>query len=195
MKALWEGKEELCNALLKSSTAKIVDSSVNIEEMDPGGAGVVSIRIGGDALQFGPNETAIKWLASNECADGAFIEYDNGTLRLHIVELKSKLDTQKWKKAKSQFKGMFLRATAIRSILGFEDFESVTCYIAYCEDAVTPRMQSNPILLKRTIGDGKDISNLDDWKTRTISMDNNVSAKVVDIVRDAAGNSTHNLAA
>ncbi|GAA0618233.1 hypothetical protein GCM10009422_11970 [Brevundimonas kwangchunensis] len=195
MKAAWEGKDKLCKLFLKEKTVQIVESSLIVEEKDPGGAGSIKIQISGDALQFGPSETAVKWLASNECADGAFLEFSENGLSLHIIELKSKLDTKKWEKAKSQFRGMFLRATAICSVLGIGELKNVTCYIAYCEDAITPHLKSNPILLKRTLGDGGLTSKYDDWTKRTVNITDAVVANVVDVVRDNAGNSTLDLAA
>lgn len=190
MREAWGGKTERAEAVLKDGTLRLVEDRVDIDEVDEAGAGVVSLEVAGEAICFRPDPTATKWLKSSQCADGAFFEFVDGRLRLHIVELKSKLTLKKWSAAINQFRGMFLRARALSAVLGFDRPDDVVCYIAFKEDDLTSQIDSNPILKKLLLGrDAK--GPLIEWRGGEIELDVGVLVPFVRIQRDDQGNSTH----
>ncbi|MCW2272696.1 hypothetical protein GJ654_01220 [Rhodoblastus acidophilus] len=117
------------------------------------------------------NKAPMVWALSNRsCAEGAFVSFDESGFHLHIIEMKSKLTYNEWIKALKQLSGMYLTAIATARILGIYSFNSIRCYIAFKEDAITPNRDADPVLLKTFVGTENIASGVDQWSSGMIRL-------------------------
>lgn len=188
-----EAAKFACASRLKPAVGTVATGDAVVIESDPNGAGEVRFSSASTFLLVKPAEISTKWIIESKCADGAIIEFKNDGVHIHIVELKSKLDTQKWDHAKKQILGMFLHVSALLGAIGIERFKSVTAYVAYKEEAITAFLQTNTIALKRRVGAGKPLVSGADWRAGTIALCDLEHVKVVNIQRGADGNAAYSL--
>lgn len=144
------------------------DSDVSVEEVEPNGAGVATFTVSGDYILIKgccSSASQIIWLSEQKCADGCIITFPKeGHVEIRIVELKSKLGPDAWKKAQSQFKGMLLNCIAFFGFLGEQPAEiKVDCYIVFKED----KLSNIPILNKAFTGFA---TGLETWDSPTLSL-------------------------
>lgn len=128
-------------------------------------------------------------LKVKNCADGAFVTFDEDGAHLHIVELKSKLTQSTWSKAAVQFEGMFLTSLATARLLKISNFKSVTCYIAFTQDKMAAVTTANPTLLKTLVGRPEGLGAGVAWDRGEMKLPFEVEAKIVKSQRDLHGDS------
>ena len=168
---------------------------INIDETSAEGSGTISFSTSKFALSYQnrTNKPPIHWLLQGKCADGAFIIFDEDQAHLHIVELKSKLIPKEWKKACEQFEGMLLNSFAMAGIIELSVFDSITCYIAFSEDAISVSHNASPVLYKNLPGMVPQRHGLTEWLTSAVTLLSKYKANLIKIQRDAGGNASYNL--
>jgi hypothetical protein len=141
-------------------------SNFHFEEKNVAGAGKAVFSSSAPCVVMrATNQAPLLWALDNrKCAEGAFVTFDDAGCRLHIVEMKSKLTQGTWAKVLLQFNGMYLSALATARILGIESFTSVTCYIAYTEDAMDPKKSPDMIFIKPFVGAPNPVARATEWE-------------------------------
>jgi hypothetical protein len=128
-----------------------------------------------------------------KCADSAIIEYEEDGLRVHIVELKSKLTPTEWAKVRLQFLGTVNNLYAIAGISRLPAPKKITCYIAYKQDDMDNIIHSPSSILKVPVGGSKSLGGIEDWKSGYIDLMDHKAVSIVKILRDTSGNGTATL--
>ena len=165
-------------------------SYIKITETDPAGSGTVTFTCQSRSIVFSPNEKrSLLWIKDEQCADGAFVIFDEKGAHLHITELKSILNFKKWTKALNQFCGMFLSVTSAVRLMQIRDFTSVTCYIAFKTERMVGLASTSPSLLKTPVGSGA-VSPQIPWDREIIHLPFHTAATLKKIKRDASGNAS-----
>lgn len=162
--------------------------SFSIEEKKIGGAGKASFSSTAPCLMIKAKDQApLVWAFKNrKCAEGAFLTLDDdGSCRLHILEMKSKLTQGKWAKAMLQLSGMYLSALAICRIIGISEFKSVTCYVAFKEDAMSAAKSADMIFMKSFVGVENPIGGADEWQKEEMELPFSATATIRKGQRDA----------
>ncbi|MCY1369321.1 hypothetical protein D9M69_563550 [compost metagenome] len=135
------------------------------------------------------DQAPMVWAFSNrQCAEGAFVTFDNDGCRLHILEMKSKLTQSEWAKVIRQLSGMYLTALAACRILGVNEFKSVVCYVAYKEDAMSPSKSADSIFIKTFVGQRNPVGGSDTWSTGSVKLPFGIDASIQKGQRDAHHN-------
>ncbi|MBD8689341.1 MULTISPECIES: hypothetical protein [unclassified Rhizobium] len=129
------------------------------------------------------------WSFSNRnCAEGAFITFEDDGCRLHILEMKSKLTQGEWAKVLRQLEGMYLTSLAVCRLLGIHDFKEVICYVAYTEDAMSANENADMIFMKTFVGVENPVGGDDEWIVGRLGLPFDVIAKLKKGVRGADKN-------
>lgn len=187
---------ELCKPFLKlvdRNKCKGHEAEVEIVEKTASGAGTITITVGQPCLVFQPGREPTKWLAHTQCADGAFIVFEEDGSHLHIVELKSRLTAAEWDHARKQMEGMLVNAMALKGVINIPDYTKVICYVAFKKDDILPSKTASPITLKVGVGLPFAVAGTEGWLKGSITLLNKFVATVVKIQRDAEGNGAHSL--
>jgi hypothetical protein len=186
---------ETCKSALEHFVAEyvyIVDEKklFSIEEKKQGGAGKAFFRSDKPSLVLKAKDQApMVWAFSNrQCAEGAFVTFDDDGCRLHILEMKSKLTQAEWAKVTRQLSGMYLTALAACRILGVTEFKSVVCYVAFKEDAMSPSKSADSIFMKTFVGRRNSVGGSDAWSTGVIKLPFDTSALIQKGQRDVHHN-------
>ncbi|WP_408913632.1 hypothetical protein [Brucella pseudogrignonensis] len=169
---------EECKAALSHFVPEYVyfidkPKSFSIEEKKAGGAGKAFFSSATPCLMIKAKDQApLVWAFKNKkCAEGAFLTFeDDGMCNLHILEMKSKLTQGEWAKVMLQLSGMYLSALATCRLLGIISFKSVTCYVAFKEDAMSPAKSADMIFLKSFVGAENPIGGADEWQTGKMEL-------------------------
>jgi hypothetical protein len=166
------------------------EADIEITEADPAGSGTVTFTHPARSIVFAPKEKrSLLWIKDAQCADGAFVTFDDDGVHLHITELKSTLNFGKWFKAINQFCGMFLSVTSAARLMQIRDFASVTCYIAFKADRIVTSASTSPALLKAPVGTAATAPRTS-WEKEEIQLPFKTTAILKKIQRDALGNAT-----
>ncbi|MBB5577713.1 MULTISPECIES: hypothetical protein [Rhizobium] len=162
-------------------------ANFHFEEKNVAGAGKAYFSSNAPCVVMrATNQAPLLWALNNrKCAEGAFVTFDADGCRLHIVEMKSKLTQGTWAKVLLQFNGMYLSALATARILGIESFTSVTCYIAYTEDAMNPDKSADMILIKPFVGVPNPVGGATEWEKERCLLPLNQAATIRKTQRDA----------
>lgn len=169
--------------------------TVEISEKATGGAGTITFNVSLPYLAFRAtdNNPPMHWLAASKCADGAFVLFDDEQAHLHIVELKSKLTAKEWKKVKLQFEGMLLNAMAVAGVIELSHFSSVTCYIAYAEDAISVEKNASPVFYKNLPGTSAAAPEIAEWLAEQLTALDKFKMTLIKLKRNSDGNATHSI--
>lgn len=167
------------------------DAPVSIEEVEPAGAGSVTMKVTGDYVVVRPKSGThqIIWLSDSKCADGGIVAFKNSTtVSIHIVELKSSVNLRRWEEVKSQFNGMLLNSLALLRLGGIQiDVNEVKCYLAFTKDKITAQISASPVLQKNMPGLNNSMTGKD-WNSPIIKLPLGLSATFSKHQRDADGN-------
>lgn len=160
------------------------------EEKKRGGEGKAFFVSAAPCLIVKANDKApMVWAFSNrKCAEGAFIKFDHDGCHLHILEMKSKLTQGEWAKVLNQLEGMYLTALAACRVLNIAEFQSVTCYIAFTEDAMAPDQSADMILMKTFVGEENPVGGDDEWSKNQVPLPFDVTAGLKKGLRNAQSN-------
>lgn len=150
----------LVNELFNKDFITVLDKPRNkfyFEEVKTGGQGKCTFETKTLTIKIKAKDQApIVWALKNKkCAEGAFVKLlSNGETSLHILEMKSGLNSSEFSKVLEQFKGMYLSALSIISLLRIQEPKEIYVYIAYSTDKITnPNLNpSNPAASKVGIG-------------------------------------------
>ncbi len=162
----------------------------SITETNPLGAGSATFQAENAIVIKADMSAPLLWsLAQRKCADGAFITFDEAGMHLHIVELKGKITPKTWAHVLMQFEGMYLTSLAVSRLLQISDLQSVTCYVAATEDAVSNPVEesASPTLLKGPVGKPKTFGGLEQWLQSSISLPFAAQAVLVKGWKDNTG--------
>lgn len=162
---------------------------VEIVETAQGGEGRAIFQVQSPAIIMRTHRRPpLVWgLKNPKCADGAFITFSEHGAHLHIVELKSRLTLGEWKNVILQLHGMYLAAVAAAHLCSISAFETVTCYVAFREDATAPMGSATPILLKTAVGMSKPLGGGQEWSVGEMEMPFGAMASIAKAQRDADG--------
>jgi hypothetical protein len=165
-------------------------NSFFIEEMRPLGAGKAFFSASSPFLVIkAKDNTPPVWAFKNrKCADGAFLTFDSDGCHLHILEMKSRLTQGEWAKAMLQLSGMYLTALASCRLLGVFEFKSVTCYIAFKEDAMSSNESADMIFMKTLVGQENPLGGVNEWTSNKIELPFRTMALIQKGQRDGAHN-------
>ena len=180
------------------------NQEVVFEEKAKGGEGTITFQVEHPCIAIRPDSKTppISWLASHNCADGAFVSFTPDGIELHIVEMKSRLGPSDWEEVKIQFIGMLYNALALKGVTHMPEFSSITCYIAFKLDRISVETSPTPISFKRGVGiasiktqspaiQSKSIS---DFRSGNVDIASQ-SVRLVKLQRDQNGNATLSLKA
>lgn len=160
----------------------IVDPNVqfSLEEKKQAGAGKAYFSAATPTLVLKARDQApMVWAFSNkQCAEGAFVTFDDSGCRLHIIEMKSKLTQTEWAKVMRQLSGMYLTALAACRVLGIIDFQDIICYVAYKEDAMAADKSADPIFIKTFVGRRNPMSGSAEWTAESMDLPLGVRAQI-----------------
>lgn len=165
------------------------NTSFYIEEKKAGGEGKAHFSSAAPCLMIRAKDQApLVWAFRNrQCAEGAFLSFDaDGECRLHILEMKSKLTQGEWAKVMRQLSGMYLSALATCRLLGILEFKSVTCYVAFKEDAMSPAKSADMIFMKTFVGMENPIGGADEWQNEKMELPFATTAEIRKGQRDAS---------
>ncbi len=114
------------------------------------------------ACRFGEGVRAIRWrlqtgdlrpIGSEKNADGAILVVrPDGALEAHVMECKSKVDSNTWRKALMQLEWTLIRLLAIAGAL-HERVERVVLYTVYRTDALSVDESADPELFRAPLED------------------------------------------
>lgn len=121
-------------------------------------------------IKAGRSGPLIWSLRNAKIGEGSIITKDQDGYHLHLLEMKSKLTQSEWAKALLQFEGMHLTTLAVARLLGVIEVQSVTCYIAYKQDALSAIGSADLILMKTFVGMANPVGGGDAWSSNTISL-------------------------
>lgn len=162
----------------------------HLEELSTSGAGQAYFSAPGGCIVLKAGRAGpLLWsLKNRKIAEGAILTEDTSGYHLHLLEMKSKLTQGEWAKAILQFEGMHLAALAAIRLLGVSEVTSVTCYIAYKDDAMSASESADLILMKTFVGKPNPIGGVDSWTTESLELPLNGAAKIVKGQRDVNNN-------
>lgn len=145
---------------------------ISVIEQTTGGEAKVTFSCETAALHLKhlDNQPPIAWVRNRKCADAAILVEEGGGIRLHVVELKSKLTRKEWLSAKLQFEGMIANVIAALAIMEGPKPTSVVCHISYTSAVLGPGEVADPILLKMKVGGGAVVGDLSDWEEEKLSL-------------------------
>lgn len=160
-----------------------------IEEKDEGGKGKALFYVDNACIVFRttPKPPLLWALQNRKCADGAFLTFDETGCHLHLVELKSRLTHAEWSHVLLQFEGMYLTSLATCRLLNISSISSVTCYIAFKRDKMSPQESASPILIKPFVGKENPLNGQRSWNNERIELPFESVANLRKGQRDDAG--------
>lgn len=169
--------------------------SFYIEEKAAGGEGKTYFSTNAPCLliKAKPPGPLLWSLKNRKISEGSIVTKDERGYHLHILEMKSKLTQGEWAKVLLQFEGMLLTTLAVVRILGILEFSTVTCYIAYKEDAMGTRGSADLILLKTFVGMPNPISGSEEWTKEQVELPMTGAAQIRKAVRDGANDADFGL--
>lgn len=166
--------------------APIDSSRFYLEEKSPLGSGKAYFQSNSACivLKAGTSGPLLWSLKNKKIAEGAILTSDDEGYHLHLVEMKSKLTQGEWAKVISQFEGMYLTSLATVRILDVLILASVTCYIAYKQDAMAANQSADMIFMKTFVGQPNPVGGVDSWTTNTVALPFREHARLVKAARD-----------
>ena len=168
-------------------------TSVSVVETDPGGAGTFRFNVDNECLCIRLPEKAVRWMKEEDCADGAIFEFSPGGLRLHLVELKSTINSAKVIKLKKQFYGAYYNACFIATLLNLGPITEVILHVAYTRERFGNIQTTAPVTLKTLTG-RPESSTVAEWRARRLTLSGLSDAFPLNVVeRDASGNAVADL--
>lgn len=183
----WGGRCELVKDFWIDGVAEVNPVPLEVTEQDHKGSGTVTFNGARNVLFITGQSINTPWLKSGQNADGLFLDYQSGSIRLHLVELKSKLTLAKFEKAITQLQWSFVKVRAVISTLGVSKIDNHICYIAYSDDCIASQLLSNPVAYKSALGSKARGALISYHKNEVILPYGNV-ARLEKIQRDAHGN-------
>lgn len=162
------------------------ESKFEFIETKEGGEGICFFESNDKVLILkAHNNPPLIWsLRNKKCAEGAFLVIrKDGTLELHILEMKSKLTHREFTKVLAQWSGMYLSALAILGIIQMKLPDKVFLYIAFKQDCVNQIDSRDPIFLKSQVG-GASLPGVEEWSSNQVSLHHNITAHIVKKQRD-----------
>lgn len=162
-------------------------TSFFLEEKSPSGAGKVYFSSSTPCivLKAKPAGPLLWSLKNGKISEGAILTMDDEGYHLHHLEMKSRLTQGEWAKAMLQFEGMHLTALAAVRLLGVVDIASVTCYIAYKQDAMAANASADMILMKTFVGMPNPVGGADSWVSNSCELPITGMANIRKAERDA----------
>lgn len=118
---------------------------IQVTEHVSGGQGTLTFQLNRLCLMLkidygtGDNHTHLKYLKQRQHGEAIIIELDDDyrAVRLHIIEMKSRLTEKKWKEVLQKFEGALYDSLAVMGLLGLEWPEAVVFHVAYTQDGLT----------------------------------------------------------
>jgi hypothetical protein len=165
-------------------------SDIKIVEKNAGGAGEAIFVSHETAIVIKAKDSApVIWsLKQLKCAEAAIITKDDAGFHLHVLEMKSKLTQTVWAKALQQLEGMYLSALAVARLVQVTDFVSITCYIAYTEDAMGAQDSADMIMIKTFVGQNNPVGGSEEWISEEMSLPFSTIAAIKKGQRDQNNN-------
>ena len=160
----------------------------SIEEKQAGGEAVVKFENKDKVLclRHLDNKPPLKWSANRQCADAAIFKSVDGSLFLHVVEIKSKVTPGEWIKAKRQCEGMIANAISVLAVGGLDRPEAVVIHVSFATDSTRIKV-IDPILIKVPLGSSSPIGDVSDWEKCITTLFGYEAVEVRKIQRDDAG--------
>lgn len=159
-------------------------SVVDIVELDPNGAGTLSLTVNAPHASLALEGPKICWLTSGRCCDGAImVECDDG-IHLHLIELKKSINASKWIKTKTQWRTMYHNALGIAAIARVR-IVNVTCHVAFSNDNFSASLALTKTLV---VASGTSPAQNHEWYKGSLDLDDLKSVPLVKHVRDELGN-------
>ncbi len=173
------------------------EGCVSIIERKKGGQGTITFNHSGLGVVITPpggGKHIFPILKNQKGADGALLLSKDGKMHLYLIELKSNLSLKDWAKSIEQCKSMFLCSLAVMGVLkiSITQIESVTCCIAYKNDKMAQNT-TDPIYLKTFVGVKPQLTPLQAWQKKKITLDHAKISNVVTIERDESGNASFDI--
>ncbi|WP_338553628.1 hypothetical protein [Paenibacillus sp. KS-LC4] len=99
----------------------------------------------------------LTYTENRKCADGIILEWNlvgscNRGAKVYIIELKTGIGVNTWKKVKKQFQGATFRALAFASTIGVGPVEQIYYFTAFTEDRQMKKSQDMLEKQKRITG-------------------------------------------
>ncbi len=164
-------------------------SSFSIKEVKAGGEGEAKFKASKPTIVIkAKDQSPVVWALKNrKCAEAAMISVEAEYCHLHLLEMKSKLTQSELAKAVLQLEGMYLSALAVSKIIGIDQIASVTCYIGYKENALSPKASADMIMFKTFVGMENPIGAVDEWEEKEIDLPFGMKSSVKAEKRDLNG--------
>lgn len=161
---------------------------IAVEELNASGAAEVTFPNDSLAIYIKhlDNQPPLKWTKNRRCADAAIVVQEGDDLKLHVVELKSKLTRTEWLKAKEQCAGMVANTIAVLAVGGLGRPSAVVYHVSFTEDVVNDNNKTNTVLMKVPLGGKSIIGDVSDWKNSHTAILGYSSVEIRKILRDAA---------
>lgn len=98
--------------LLEKTKVEQSNKTIDIQEMDSSGKGIVKLSVNNPCLSFKKmDKNCLGYFKCKNTADGLVFEYKDGTWYTHIFELKSNLSSDDFKKACRQLSYSFFKCS------------------------------------------------------------------------------------
>lgn len=166
-----------------------------IEEKSAGGEGKSYFSANSRCLIFkaGKQGPLIWALENKKISEGAILSHNEDGYHLHLLEMKSKLTVGEWAKVVEQLKGMHLSALAVLRLLGVVELASVTCYVAFKQDAMSPQASADMILMKTFVGMENPLSGNADWESEALELPFTGTSAIVKAQRNVSNDADFGL--
>lgn len=145
--------KQLARELFNREHVTFVESDFVIEEKKKGGRGKCLFQATKHTLLINMNEHTLWALKNQQCADGAFVHFDEqNQATLYLLEMKSGLDIRKFgEDVLAQFQGMYLSALAILALLDIPKPQQIYAIIAFSKNKIDE--PNSNIFRKQLVGE------------------------------------------
>lgn len=145
--------KQLARELFNKEYVDFVESTFFIEEKKKDGRGKCFFQAAKHTLLINMNEHTLWALKSQQCADGAFVHFDEqNQATLYLLEMKSGLDIKKFgEDVLAQFQGMYLSTLAILALLNLPKPQQIYAIIAFSKNKIDE--PNSHIFTKQLVGE------------------------------------------
>lgn len=134
---------------LSGNAISLSDKQLHLAENDILGRAEIDVYLSSESILFPHvDKNKIRWFKNNCSADNIIISNMDGSLTIHIFEIKKTIKKKQWEKIKEQFCGALPYAAGLLGIIG-KDFSTVNVilYTIYANDYLSNPQQEDPLLL------------------------------------------------
>lgn len=149
---------------LNKQLVQISDDKIVLIEKNENGKAELECRVKNYTIAFPEwDKKTFSFVECQKCADGILFEkLPSNNWVIHILELKSTMNSSEWDKTKKQLNGAVIHGCACMGVLGITNIENIKFYAAYKKEKIS--VATDPVLSKIPVGKISSEHTIADWR-------------------------------